>query len=99
MVSNNYRRCVIRVCLPCHGTAVRHVPVVLTYACCRKQLQLDAGLEQLRRFFAWIFLITGTLNLVVMIVMRSMLSNYGGLLSDMQLFGQRQVLLQVCDAL
>ena len=64
--------------------------------CCRKQLQLDGGLEQLRRFFAWIFLITGTLNLIVMIVMRSMLSNYGGLLSDMQLFGQRQVLIQVC---
>ncbi len=61
----------------------------------RKQSQLDSGLEQLRRFFAWIFLITGTLNLVVMIVMRSMLSDYIGLLEDAQMFGQRQLLVQV----
>jgi hypothetical protein len=60
----------------------------------RKQQQLDPGLNQLRRCFAWIFLFTGAVNIIVMVVMRAMLSDYLGLLSDMKDAGQRQVLAQ-----
>lgn len=60
----------------------------------RKQQQLDPGLNQLRRCFAWIFLFTGAVNVIVMIVMRTMLADYLGLLSDMRDAGQRQVLVQ-----
>lgn len=58
-------------------------------------MQLDPGLEQLRRCFAWIFLFTGATNIVIMIVVRMMLTEHTGLITDMQLSGQRQVLIQV----
>ena len=82
----------VRVCV---WVSVRACVCICVYVC-RKQLQLDPGLQQLKRFFAWIFLGSGAVSLIVMIVMRTLVFEHLGLLNDMQTAGQRQVLTQVC---
>ena len=65
--------------------------------CNRKLNHLDPGLEQLRRFFGWIFLGTALLNIVVMVVVRQHLATYAELIKELGLSGQRQVLSEVCS--
>ena len=58
-------------------------------------MQIEPGLEQLKRCFAWIFLLTCVLNVAVMIGMRVSVEAFGDMLGAIELAGERQVLVQV----
>ncbi len=58
-------------------------------------MQLEPGLEQLKKCFAWIFFLTCVLNLCVMVGMRLYLNDYVDMLTTLQVAGERQVLSQV----
>jgi hypothetical protein len=58
-------------------------------------MQIEPGLEQLKRCFAWIFFLTCILNACVMFGMRMFISDYLSMLSAIEVAGNRQVLAQV----
>ena len=68
-------------------------------ACGRRIMQIEPGLEQLKRCFAWIFFLTCVLNVAVMIGMRVYISTYTSMLAAVEAAGDRQVLAQVCVTL
>ncbi len=58
-------------------------------------MQIEPGLEQLKRCFAWIFFLTCVLNVGVLIGMRVSVSTYVSMLNAIELAGDRQVYAQV----
>ena len=72
-----------------------HAVVAAPCATGRRIIQLEPGLEQLKKCFAWIFFLTCVLNLCVMVGMQLYLNTYVSMIATIQVAGDRQVLSQV----